>query len=181
MELPAQQLQHQNQQPTENRVNDIRPSDNMPRGSDNIPRGSSSGGPTDIIVKGIPIETTQSDIKNRFGEFGEIKGINLKSGFCFINYVNSGSAMEAVDNKHERMFDENHKMIVDLCDERRNSRPFMNNRGGDRGGDRGGFQNNRGGDRMGMGGRGPGANDTCHNCQGTGHWANQCKEERKPR
>lgn len=71
---------------------------------------------------------------------------------------------------NETLFDNNSRISVKQAFGKKER--FMPRGGGGRG--------YMGGDRRDSGTRGPQPSDICHNCQGTGHWATHCKEEKKP-
>lgn len=123
--------------------------------------------PTKIFVTGIDDSIAEKDLYSKFEVFGEIKSVNINpKGFCFIDYMNEMSAKEAIENMNYKTINDKQIVVKPALDKKRKDRFFPRD-------DFGGGNN---GDR-----KGPSSSDTCHNCQGTGHWASQCKEERKPR
>lgn len=136
---------------------------------------------TQIIVKGLTEEIDEKELRFKFEKFGDIKDVNMKSGFCFIEFANDYSAKEAIE-KMNNEYIESCKVTVEIAEGRRfeqreesREKDFGNGHHmGGRGG--GNFERRGGGDR-----RQPGPNDTCHNCQERGHFAFNCKNEKKPR
>jgi len=133
---------------------------------------------TQIIVKGLSEEIDEKELRFKFEKFGDIKDFNMKSGFCFIDFVNDYSAKDAIE-KMNNEFIETCKISVEMAESRnrfdsRDSRDKEFGNGHNHMGRGGGNFERRGG-------RGPGPNDICHNCQGIGHWASDCKNEKKPR
>jgi RNA recognition motif-containing protein len=110
---------------------------------------------TQIFVQGLPLNTNERDLRIKFEKYGDIRSVSLKQGFCFIDYFNEKYAKEAIDNMNGRTFEGSRIVVKQSIDKRnRFKQP---------------------GDRK----KGPQQEDVCHNCQGVGHWANECREERK--
>lgn len=115
---------------------------------------------TQIFVQGLPTSTVERDLRIKFEKYGDIRSISLKQGYCFIDYFNDKSAKDAISNMDGRTF-EGSKINVKQSVDRRSRMKQTGDRG----------------DRK----KGPQQDDLCHNCGGVGHWANECREERKPR
>ncbi len=106
-----------------------------------------------IFVRNIPIQLTDREIRARFEKFGEIKNVEIKNGFCFIEFNNEFSAKEAIKEMNNKMiFDR--PIFVSSYQDKRGTRPMEK--------------------------RGPQADDICKNCQEKGHWAYQCPNEKRP-
>lgn len=45
-----------------------------------------------IYINKLPYDIRESEIRDEFSEFGKIKEINLKRGFCFLEYETIESA-----------------------------------------------------------------------------------------
>ena len=112
---------------------------------------------TQIFVQGLPTSTVERDLRIKFEKYGDIRSISLKQGYCFIDYFNEKSAKDAITNMHGRTF-EGSRINVKQSIDRRNR-----------------IKNT--GERK----KGPQQEDECHNCGGLGHWANECREEKKIR
>ncbi len=72
---------------------------------------------------------------------------------------------------------QNGKLNVRIAYDKKRDRPFSSSRGGFNGFPPRGGEMMRGGENF----HTPSQNDLCNNCQQPGHWARQCKEERRPR
>lgn len=127
-----------------------------------------------IIVKGLPEEVDEKDVRIRFEKFGDIKDIRMKSGFCFIDFDTDFSAKEAIEKMNNELFNSS-KITVEVAENRRN------NHGGRFSRDKDFNSGGMGGNNYDRPRRQPNTNDVCHNCQGIGHWASDCKEEKRPR
>ena len=89
-------------------------------------RGRSSrdviGLPKIFITKLSP-SVTERDIEKAFKEFGDIKKINLKRGYAFVEYSNKEDAKEAIkklDNK--KLFGQTQRVVVEEAIGRRRDR-----------------------------------------------------------
>lgn len=104
-----------------------------------------------VFIKNLPYGIGEREIKVKFDVFGEIKSINPKNGFCFIEYVNESSAKDAIKELDGKIFDG--RSITVQPFEVKNGRPYEK--------------------------RGPLSDDVCKNCQEKGHWAYQCPSEKR--
>lgn len=122
-----------------------------------------------IYIKGIPYNISERDVRVRFEQFGSIKNIILKKGYCFIDYFNEKHAKEAIDAMNDKILDGMIIKVSASIDKRQRNNNNYNR--GERHYDR----QNANYERK----KGPQPNDLCHNCKEPGHWANECRVEKK--
>ncbi len=114
----------------------------------------------EIYIGNLPYTTTEADLEAMFGQFGEIKKVNVitdrqtgrSKGFAFVGFADASQAKAAVDkmNGHELA---GRAIRVNIAEDRRTGG------GGGGGGGGGRDRDDRGGrggrdDRSGSGGRG---------------------------
>jgi RNA recognition motif-containing protein len=130
-----------------------------------------------IYIAKLSPSIREKDLADRFDKYGDIRRVQVKNGYAFIEYYDYRDAEYAVERMDGRTFD-GHKIIV---------QPSMGKRRG-REGDRDGERRGRDRDRNYSKDRrnperkvGPQTDDVCFNCGGKGHWFNECKEPKKIR
>ncbi|KRX03294.1 Zinc finger, CCHC-type [Pseudocohnilembus persalinus] len=101
------------------------------------------------------------ELEDEFKRFGKIRDIEFKKdrGFAFIEYYSSDAAKEAIRKMDDRKI-QGARIIVEQKGRDRRSSVGRRDRERDR-------------DDYRM--KGPQRSDVCYNCQGRGHWANECK------
>jgi len=104
-----------------------------------------------IFVGALPRNMTEEDIKGVFEEFGEVQHIRInqgnrsdsKNGFGFVTFKSEESVKNALEKKHNIMFNGYQLNIEE-------KKVRADNRGGYREGGRGGFRGGRGGNYNGQ-------------------------------
>ena len=135
-------------------------------------------------------EVNQRDIEKEFSAYGDIKNINLKRGYAFVEYYRKEDAKEAIrklDNR--RLFGQRQRVVVEEAIGRKRDRD--RDRDHDRRRDR--YYHDR--DRYRYRDKyrnddnyssrhrprktGPKESDVCYNFGKLGHWANECHMPKK--
>lgn len=107
-----------------------------------------------IFITRFPSRTRSRSLERLFRPFGRIRDLKMKRNYAFITFSDPYDAKDAVRKMNKKHF-KGSTMIVQHAGEKK--REVIDKR------------------------RGPGDNDVCYNCQEKGHWANQCRNERKER
>lgn len=112
-----------------------------------------------LYVGNLPYSTSEDDLRNLFGQYGEIVNVTLiidkmsgrSKGFGFVEFAEEDAATAAIEATNGMEL-EGRALVVNVA---RPPAPREDRRGGFgggngyRGGDRGGFRGGRGGDRGG--------------------------------
>jgi len=134
-----------------------------------------------IYIAKLSPSVREKDLAEKFEKYGDIRKIQVKTGYAFIEYYDSRDAEYAVYKMDGRTF-EGEKIVVQPSMGKRRDRNEFRDRGdrerGERG-DRGDSRERRRADPDRK--RGPQPEDICFNCGGKGHWTNECGMPKKPR
>ena len=141
-----------------------------------------------IFITKLSPQVTEKDIEKEFKAFGEIKNINLKRGYAFVEYYSKGDAKDAIRKlNNQKLFGQNQRVVVEEAIGRRRDRERDRDRDRDhdrrreryyhdryRYRDRDKYRNDDYSSRHRSRKTGPKESDVCFNCGKLGHWANEC-------
>ena len=144
-----------------------------------------------IFITKLTPQVTEKDIEKEFKVYGEIKNINLKRGYAFVEYFNKGDAKDAIRKlDNQKLFGQNQRVVVEEAIGRRRDRERDRDRDRDRDHDRrrdryhhdryrykDKYRNDDYRHRSRK--TGPKESDVCFNCGKLGHWANECHVPKK--
>lgn len=127
-----------------------------------------------IYIAKLSSTVRERDLEERFDKYGDIRKVQVKNGYAFIEYYDYRDAEYAIERMNGRTF-EGHRIVVQASmGKRRKDGTHERERERDRSYSR---DRRRDPERK----RGPQANDVCFNCGVKGHWFNECPEPRKVR
>ena len=111
-----------------------------------------------IFIAKLSPSIRHKDLEYEFRKFGRIRTLQLKKGYAFIEFDDYHHADEAIHEMNGRRI-LGQKIVVQAAHgKRRETSPRSRPRR-----------------------PGPQETDICYNCGKTGHWANECREARKPK
>ena len=155
-------------------------------------RGHSSrenSGLPKIFITKLSHQVTEKDIEKEFKIFGEIRNINLKKGYAFVEYYNKRDAKDAIRKlDNQKLFGQSQRVVVEEAIGHRRDRDRDRDRDHhrrdryyhDRYRDRDKYRND---DHYSSRHRsrktGPKESDVYFNCGKFGHWANECHMPKK--
>lgn len=129
-----------------------------------------------IYISKLSSVIREKDLEDKFSKYGDIRRVQLKNGYAFIEYFDYKDAEYAIERMDGRSW-EGHRIVVQPSIGKRKERsrdsPDRDDRGRGDSRDRG----RRDDDRR----RGPQKDDKCFVCGERGHWANQCQVSRRSR
>ena len=144
---------------------------------------ANSGLPKIFITK-LSHQVTEKDIEKEFKVYGDIRNINLKRGYAFVEYYNKRDAKDAIKKlDNQKLFGQSQRVVVEEAIGYRRDRDRDRDRDHhrrdryyhDRYRDRDKYRND---DHYSSRHRtrktGPKETDVCFNCGKFGHWANEC-------
>lgn len=111
-----------------------------------------------IFIAKLSPSIRHKDLEYEFRKFGRIRTLQLKKGYAFIEFDDYHHADEAIHEMNGRRILGQKIVVQAAYGKRRETSPRSRPRR-----------------------PGPQETDICYNCGKTGHWANECREARKPK
>uniref|UniRef100_A0A336MH24 CSON015208 protein n=1 Tax=Culicoides sonorensis TaxID=179676 RepID=A0A336MH24_CULSO len=99
MENKSEKNENQNQTPAAPSISSNRPPN---KGRYNILRDPNTA-PARIYIGNVSEQTTEEDLKNKFGKYGQIVGISVNRGFAFLQFMTKDSAQAAIENENKTL------------------------------------------------------------------------------
>lgn len=127
-----------------------------------------------IYISKLPTYIRQRDLEDKFRKYGEIRKIQLKETYAFIEYYNYKDAEYAIERMDGRHFEGRRIVVQPSVGKRRVRRDSYRDR---RERSRSYSRPREREERR----KGPQKEDICYNCDGKGHWANECNRPKRIR
>ncbi len=154
-------------------------------------RSRENSGLPKIFITKLSHQVTEKDIEKEFKIYGEIRNINLKRGYAFVEYYSKRDAKDAIRKlDNQKLFGQNQRVVVEEAigyrrdrdrerskerDHHRRNRYYH-----DKYRDRDKYRNEDNySSRHRSRKTGPKESDICFNCGKCGHWANECHMPKK--
>jgi RNA recognition motif-containing protein len=133
-----------------------------------------------IFITKLSPRVSEKDINKEFKVYGDIKNINLKRGFAFVEYYHRTDAKNAIKKlNNKRLFGQEQKVVVEVAKGKRRDWDYRKGRYYDRHRYHDRYKSYDNYSRKHRRKTGPKDTDECFNCGRKGHWANDCHYQKR--